>query len=55
MSQRTTLSVSIDDEVARDVRAEAERQQRPLSWVVEALLRDAMKRAARRAAHPVKA
>ena len=36
---RTTLSVSIEEALDSEVRAEAERQRRPLSWVVEEALR----------------
>ena len=53
--QRTTISASIADDVASGVRQEAERLRRPISWVVEDLLRDGLKRARRNAPQPVKA
>lgn len=36
---KLTLSVSIDEDLDAAIRAEAERQRRPLSWVVEEALR----------------
>ncbi len=47
---KPTLSVTIDPTLERKVRAEAERQGRPLSWVVADLLKsglDAVRKAVR--------
>lgn len=39
---KTTLSVSIDEDLDAAIRAEVERQRRPLSWVVEDALRNGL-------------
>jgi hypothetical protein len=39
---KTTIAVSITEQLADDVRAEAIAQHRPISWVVEDLLRSGL-------------